>query len=257
MPPKPKPADEFIEALLDSRVVEALAKALMPCLQLTIDEAIGKKLEGLTAAVRELKSDNARQAKQYDILALDNVNLQKLVSEQSRRLNELETYSRRENLIIRGLPESSFAESATASSTSSAADNVAEDSSSAIERSVVLFCRNKLNIDLKESDISSAHRLKKGIKDDTRPLIVRFVNRSVRDKVMRAKKVLRSDTGTRIFITDHLTHSASALFFEARSLVRAKKIESTWTINGRVFYKKTSSPAENPTLVTCAADLLK
>ena len=101
---KPSPED-LIEALLDSRVVDALAKALFPFKALSIDEALGKKLDGLTLAVRELKQDNIRLSKQCETLASENVNLNKLVSVQSQRIDDLECYSRSENLIIRGLPE--------------------------------------------------------------------------------------------------------------------------------------------------------
>ena len=76
---KPKP-DDFIEALLDSRVVDALAKALSPFLNLSIDEALGKKLDGLTSAVRELKNENVRLSKMCDSLTSDNAKMNDIIT---------------------------------------------------------------------------------------------------------------------------------------------------------------------------------
>ena len=61
MPPKSRSVvDDITEALLDAKVVEALAKALSPFIALSLDEAIGKRLEGLTTIVRELKGEVVR-----------------------------------------------------------------------------------------------------------------------------------------------------------------------------------------------------
>jgi len=123
------------------------------------------------------------------------------------------------------LPEGSFVESATRSADSLSSDMAQEGSLAAVKISVIAFCRDKLHVDHQPGDISSAHRMRKGDKDSTRPIIVRFVNFNTRDKVLRGKKSLRS-SGSQIFISEHLTHASSKLFFEARALVRLKKLDS-------------------------------
>ena len=45
---------------------------------------------------------------------------------------------------------------------------------------------------------------------------------------MRAKKNLKYH-GSRIYISEQLTYTASKCFYEARTLVREKKIASVWT----------------------------
>jgi len=99
--------------------------------------------------------------------------------------------------------------------------------------------------------------LKKGPKDTHRPIIVRFVTKKMRGSVMRAKKILREDGLREIYLSEHLTPTASLLFKETRALVRGKKIASSWTMNGKVFYKKMLTPNEKPTMVSCATDLPK
>ena len=147
------------------------------------------------------------------------------------------------------MPERSFAESGTKSVEGASGNLVPEGTSEAVESSVISFLREKLDITVQPGDIHAAHRLKKGDKDTIRPVIVRFSNSKLRDRVMRAKKSLKQ-SGTRIYILEHLTNTASKLFFNARTLVRNKKIFSTWTMNGRVYFKRTSSREEKPSLFT-------
>jgi hypothetical protein len=249
---KPSPED-FIEALLDSRVVDALAKALSPFIALSIDEALGKKLDGLTSAVRDLKQDNIRLAKQCETLAAENVNLNKLVSVQSQRIDDLECYSRSENLIIRGLPEGSAAE--RASNAPSLDDNsTLLDGPQSVEDTVREFCKDALGIDVSQQDISVAHRLKKGPKDAVRPIIVRFARRQIRNRVFGAKKQLKN-YGGRVFISEHLTKTASDLFFQARKLLKDKRIYATWTQNGQVHVKHSADQNSRSKVIKCIADL--
>ena len=123
----------------------------------------------------------------------------------------------------------------------------------AVESTVINFCRDALNVTLAPQDISVAHRLRAGPKDNVRPIIVRFTNRRKKDEIYRAKKSLKHHAN--IFISEQLTKSASSLFFEARKLLRGKMINSTWTQNGQVFVKFTNDPTVKPTLVKCMSDL--
>ena len=94
MPPKSKSVvEEITEALLDAKLVEALAKALSPFIALSLDEAIGKRLEGLTITVRDLKGEVARLKSQCTETEKANVALQKKVTEQGLRLDDVESYS--------------------------------------------------------------------------------------------------------------------------------------------------------------------
>jgi len=54
---------------------------------------------------------------------------------------------------------------------------------------VIAFCNDALNVDVLPADISIAHRLKADKKDATRPVIVRFTNRRVRNLKEAVKNV--------------------------------------------------------------------
>lgn len=265
MPPKKGPssaaategnlAEDLIEALQDVRVVEALGRALSPLITLSVEEGLKKQIEGLTSAVRDLKSDNSRLKSQLETVSKENTRLSKLVDEQEKRVEDIESYSRGDNLIIRGLLERSAAESASAApALNDGAGVTLRESHSSVEATVMAFCSDALGITVLPSDISIAHRLKAGPRDKVRPVIVRFTNRQTRNSVYHAKKLLK-DSSRNIFISEHLTKKASDLFFEARKLLKDKKIYGTWTQGGQVFVRFSPDPATRATLVKSSTDL--
>jgi len=257
MPPKllvaSSKADDMLEALLDPRVAEAIAKALQPALSLSLEEVVGKRMEGMLTAIRELKQENSKLATMCESAAKEIIALKLTVDDQSRRLDDMEVYSRATNIIITGLPESSFAELATPAPTLS--DNSAmHESQGSVAASVVRFCKKALNIVIQPTDIAVAHRLKASGRDAVRPVIVRFVNRQVRDSVYMAKKVLKANQD-RIYISEHLTKKNAELFFEARKLLREKRIYAAWTQKGLVHIRQSADPSCRPSVITCRRDL--
>ena len=244
--PPPTKLEDFIENLSDKRAQEIILSNISSSIYLMIDELLTKKLDPLVRTCAELKKENVILKQKVETLESAQTEARTLCTSLLNRLEEQETYSRRENVIIRGLAEQSFREAGCASADSTPEDRVPKDSMASVEQTVVMFCRDRLKIDLSPSDISSAHRLKKGAKDTTRPIIVRFVRVSMRDKIMRAKSLLKSGGGG-IYVSEHLTPAASMLFYRARALVRSKKIAAAWTTNGHVFYKRTDSLDEKPT----------
>lgn len=239
MPPKNRSIDDFIEALSEPRVLEALAKALAPFITKTLDAYIATRLDGLSAQLDELKAVNS--------------DLQTEVTKQNHRIDELEAFSRSDNLIIRGLPELSAAERAT-DSADGASVLSHHDTNKSVESTFISFCKDSLNVAVSPQDISIAHRLKAGPKDSARPILVRFTTRRIRNEVFHAKKLLKG-ASSRMFISEHLTKNAAELFFEARRMLREKKIYGTWTQNGLVHVKFSSNPATRADIIRCKSDL--
>ena len=252
MPPKLK-TDDLIEAILDGKVVEALAKALSPFLKKIIDESLDDKLATLTKTVSDVQQSNAKLQAQMTMLKKENDDMRVQLTTQGGRLESIEAYSRLDNLIIKGLPETSYAERASKGS-ADADESLHAESNSSVESTVISFCRDALHVAVTPSDISIAHRLRTGGKDKVRPVIIRFTNRRIRDSVFRAKKLLKNQSKP-IYISEHLTKSSSELFYESRKLLREKKIHSTWTNNGQVFVKVSANPSAKPLLIKCHADL--
>ena len=250
MPPNKLKTDELIEALLDQKVVEALGKAIGPIIAQSVDDILGRKLSDLTTAIRDLKQENQRLTRRCDDLTAQNTVLRTQLDDQETRLEDLENYSRASNLIIRGLPESSYAERASGS-----ADALSSESHTSVEHSIIKLCTDTLHVNVRASDIAIAHRLKAGARDTCRPVIVRFVNRRVRDEVFRSKKSLKDSSTRGIYISEHLTKKASNIFFEARKLVKEKKLSSAWTFHGVVNVKFGTDPGERPKTIRTIDEL--
>ncbi|KAK7921879.1 hypothetical protein WMY93_008781 [Mugilogobius chulae] len=141
--------------------------------------------------------------------------------------DELEQYSRKENVRIHGIQE----------------ENMEETEEILVEKVCKLAAEAGTNI--RESDISAVHRLggaKKQCK--TRPVIVRFVSRRKKAELMRNKAVLRSHSSSKnIFISDDLTSMRYKLFKYAK-----EKCPHTFIKEGKVIckhdghYKTINSP---------------
>src|SRR5437867_3173392 len=165
-----------------------------------------------------------------------------------------EKVKKSDNLIIRGLPEQSAAEVASESSTIEAAH--ASDTHQCVQSTVISFCRDALGVTVAPQDISIAHRLKAGAKDTVRPVMIRFTNRRIRNTVLQSRKQLKNSPNYRsTFVSEHLTKTASELYFESRKMLRKKKIHATWTANGQVLVKFSSDPSEKASVIRCKPDL--
>ena len=117
----------------------------------TLDEHLATRLASLNKKVNDLEAVN--------------MDLKQEVTKQRQRIDELVTFTRSVNLVIRGLQELTAAERATGSmdrSTTSLAH-----SSHSVEQNVISFCKDTLNVPLSLHDISIAHRFKAGPKDQS------------------------------------------------------------------------------------------
>ena len=93
---------------------------------------------------------------------------------------------------------------------------------------------------LSTKDISVRHRLRKprnARADEPAPIIVRFVSRADRDRVIRERKKLKdmnTDETTRVYINEDLPTRGAKIFSMARSLQKRKLFKQTWTYNGSI-----------------------
>jgi len=240
--------DAFAEALAAAikspTVVESLYNALMPSIENAIRAAVDVAL-----ADTYIRLDN--QAKEIGHLTNENTTLR-------RQVDELDAYSRSDNIIVYGIKEAYAEVSAPASSSASNANShqqqMVGETSATSEAAFIQFCNEQLHVSVHPNDISVVHRLPKSNKwNGPRPMIIRFSNKKARMRVMAAKKSLRQNQACRnVYINEHLTKSASQLFEKARGLVRDKKVSGAWTWNGRVFLKTLSGQTKP---INCDSEL--
>lgn len=228
-----------------------------------VQRAVRKELDAFKLDIMKLLSEKfgalekriVEQDRRLDSLKHENAEIRQQLAAQAVKLDDIETITRLENLIIKGLPEQTHAERAAGSA--EAADSRAPVSTqSAVEAAVISLCNDKLNLALTARDISSAYRIKKGPKDSSRPILVRFSSRKIRDEVYGSKKVLKGSTQP-IFISEHLSKSVADLYYEARKMFRDKKLIACWTMHGQLFVRFTSDPGERPALIQSRSDFNK
>src|ERR1043165_8174030 len=99
MPLKIK-TDDIIDALFDSKVVDALANALSPLIKKFINDSLDDRIAALSKSVIEAQETSAKLASRVTELTKENADMRLQLSSLGARLDSLETYSRLDNLII-------------------------------------------------------------------------------------------------------------------------------------------------------------
>ena len=171
------------------------------------------------------------KSKLVDRLAGENADLKSTVSALSARIEDMEQYSRRNNLEIRGIGE------------------VAGEDIVAVFSKIV----GQLEVELSPSDVDAVHRVARAARDKAVPrsIIVRFSSRRKRDQVLAAAAQKRRSGGgsaLRIdgiseacYINDHLTPANKKLFANAKIVAKDKGYKYVWSKDCKIFIRKSDS----------------
>ena len=182
-------------------------------------------LMGLVEEVRELKATIKLKDQKIHLL--------------EERIDDLEQYSRGNDLIITGLDtrHRSYARAA-------ASDQQGEDAPPGelltLETQVVKFLSSK-NIDLDSENISACHSLPRKDKNAKPTIVVQLTNRKYKINLLRQAKKLK---GTGVYINEHLTKKNAEIARHSRILRKQNKIQATWTRNGKTFIKLNGPPEQ-------------
>lgn len=194
-------------------------------------------------------SDLVNENKSLKAELLDTTNQLKALKES---FNDLEQYSRRDCLEIRGIPKSS--------------SDTREDTNE-----IVVELGRKVGVDLKKEDISTTHRLPSKVKANGEralfppAIIVKFTSRNVREKLYRTRKILKDITSqdlgyseeNRIFINESLTQSNKELFKDCLKVKKDKGFKFLWTNGGKIFMRKDQHEGSKVIQITNAKALRK
>lgn len=166
-----------------------------------------------------------------DELESKNKSLETRVTELEARLLVAETkndrsdqYSRRNLLRICGIPEKQ------------------DESTDQIVLEVAEAVGAQITID----EIDRSHRarpikpIQMGRNSNTprpRDIIVKFVSYRARSKLQTNKSKLKDSKFKGVFVNEDLTRTRSLLFQKARNLVKEKRVNGTWTIDGVIIIK--------------------
>ena len=137
--------------------------------------------------------------------------LPKRYMEFDNRLDEIEQYTRRDNVVISGMAEAH-------------GENTTQ---------MVIKLAKEVGMDLEEQDISVSHRLGEKHTVRPRPIIAKFVRRDVKVQLLQRKKQLRDTTSYKsVYIDEQLSPLRVKM---TRAIRGDDKVHRTWTIDGKIF----------------------
>ena len=229
-------AANFANVLCDERVQHSILQLFEPMIALTIEEKFNtilkSKLDGLFATTQSLRDDLKVRDETINKLQSETIKLKQEISRMKKDNDSLEQFTRKDNLIISGIP-ASFAERVEGN------ESTRESSTDTTDK-VIKLCKDHLNCEITPDDISTAHRLSGNA---SAQILVRFVRRSVRDKVYNARFGLKGFNSTRsarekVFINEDLSPFSRSIFSAAwKAKGRNGPIENVFTRNCQVFAK--------------------
>ena len=179
----------------------------------TVEDAVQQSMQGVESRLEGLEAENKSLKEEIKTLKAEVINSTKAVQiAQDSKAHAVrnEQYSRRTSIRIFGVKE-----------------NQNEDSK---QLSLDIF-RDKLGLTFTKRDLNAAHRVGLKKPEQTRALLVQFVNKDDRYTVMKERKRLK---GTRITLVDDLTKEVHQLFNRVKN---DSRIMDAWTWEGQVKFK--------------------
>ena len=220
----PNITTERLEKILDEKL-NPLSEQLKEALATV--KTLNTKIEQMEDTFGTLQEENkALKQEQVSLKAqvLRSANDLKLVQ---KSLNDLEQYTRRDCLEIRGIP-------------------LPEDSRLEDTNDILLQLSQKMDIPLERNDISVSHRIRSSRASVDPAIIVKFVRREMRESLYRSRKRLKSITTAdlgfsvdkKIFINESLTPKNKELFKDCLKFKNDKSYKFLWTNAGKIFLRR-------------------
>ena len=173
---------------------------------------------------KALKDENKILQDENKILKATIRSIESSLESVTRANNDLEQYTRRECVEIRGIP-------------------VAATPSEEQTNNIVKDVGKLLGVDITENDISVSHRMPQSQKHKGKPgppaIIVKFARRDVKDNFYRARKQLKDlttrDLGysekNKIYLAESLTERNRMLFKDCLKVKKDMEFKFIWTLN--------------------------
>jgi len=209
---------------------------------------IKKSLDFLTDEMSTVKTQQSRLLElleEVKQLCLQNLEKDKRIAELERRVDDLEQYSRRNDVLVLitgiSIKPRSYARAVAVDS----GDEPGEREVRSVEQQVAAFLQSK-GVELDLDCIEACHPLPRRINNDRPAVILRFVNRRNKKALLKQGRKLK---GTNVYINEHLTKKNADIARKARYLRKQEKIQHTWVTNGKIFIKLNGSPEEAKILI--------
>ncbi len=225
----PKPQAEWFAMVIKNQVKRHIPEYLRRQ-QAELEEMVDKKFEFLKQENNKLKEELELAKSEIDKLkwAKDGIN-----RTLSKRNNEIEHLKQ----IIDNVDQKQR-------ETRVRISGIAEEEGEDLEKKILKLAKNSLGLKkLKSSDIQVSHRSGKRKQMKTRDVIVQFTDKPTKDNFQQNKKKLlnKNDEQKRIYINDDLTEYRLKLLYDARQLVKRRKLKAAWSQYGNIMVLKTDN----------------
>lgn len=172
-------------------------------------QLIGDIVKAVVAAMLPMVQDLSAK---MDRDSLSPGKTQAAVQKHDDRLDDIEQYSRRDNVVLRGVPESQ----------------------GEVTNTLVIDVANSIGVTVTEGDISTSHRMGRPQPNKVRPIVARFVRRDLRTDLLKNKRKLKessNDTMKNVMLGEHLSPGRAKLL---KVLKNDDSIDKVWTIDGTI-----------------------
>ena len=208
----------------------------LPDIKAAIKTEVTASTKALTTEIQSLRTENEKLRKDVD-------DLTKRLSKAESDNDALEQYTRRNSVRISGVPEDFNGENTDG---------------------IVLKIAEELEVPLNPSDIDRSHRVGKvdnksrsapGASHRHRDIIVKFATYNAKQRLFQKRMDLREiEERQNVFVNEDLTRTRSKLLFNARALMRANKLKSAYSSDGKIFIRDND---DNRLVVKSDSDILE
>lgn len=209
-------------------------------------DELRKALESLNEDVADIRKDQKKILELFEEvkkLRKENQEKDRMIVELEKRVDDLEQYTRMNDVIITGLQIKPRSYANAVSNENNGEPG--EEETRSTERQVSSFLHQQ-GITLDVDELEACHPLPRRRREDKPAVIIRFTNRKHKTELLKQGRKLR---GTDVYMNDHLTRKNSEIAKKARYLKKMKKIQATWVRNCKIFIKLNGSPEEAKVLV--------
>ena len=216
------------ELLKENRALRNLYNELQKSLEFHVSkvESLETKNEALKTEVNSLKRAVRKAEDEIDGLYQEIDDLTSDLGTAINQFDDLEQYTRKHNLEIHGISESPE-------------ENVAEK---------VIKLAKVVNVHITDNDIDICHRMSSRRPDAPKPIIVRFQSYRAKSELYKARKHLKSvslknffNNTDAVYINENLTNYRRDLFAKARKFKKDHNWQNAWTVDGKIFIRKSQS----------------
>lgn len=202
---------------------------------------LSAKYDEQKTTIAGLQTENAALREENAVTMNSVCDLKKQNDTLQQRVEELEQYTRLNNIELVGIPEST-----------------GEDVYSLAQRAA-----EKMGVTLSPSQIDVAHRVPTQSQTQPKPIVMRLTSRKIRDEILmeaRKKKLVAKNIDDNfperpVFFNEHLTPAKKQLMGVLRQKKQEGLFKFVWTRSGTIYVKKTES--STPVKVFSVQDLKK